>query len=348
MDAAGTGNIDQPYVINRIDEANTIFGPASNIAAIITQVLNAGAGPVIAIASKKASLPLIADRQLAWAIFESDTVTRIRLTDSVVASDLASLALSCANANLLYNKQIAFGGMAAATAKATLLTSATTIAAGGLDAASRFCLVAPGVYDAGGVLRSGAYAAAAVAAEVAKNADPSNDLDLWPIPFFTAIEKDAAGLDVFRRKVVTGAAVDDFEDLLQGGVSPLQVGLVSGGIQTTHLRTTYNTNSSYDNLYTRIIIDQLFLDVKNYILTKNFLRAGNTVGTRARIKSGVQALLLARNAWVDTVVQPDGSQGYNVSVTSSLDNRQITVGYEGVVVRGINTVKVSANLTIPV
>jgi hypothetical protein len=48
------------------------------------------------------------------------------------------------------------------------------------------------------------------------------------------------------------------------------------------------------------------------------------------------------------VLQPDGSQGYNVSVTSSADNRQVIVGYEGVVVRGINTVKVAANLSIPV
>jgi hypothetical protein len=147
--------------------------------------------------------------------------------------------------------------------------------------------------------------------------------------------------------VVTGAAVDDFEDLLQGGVSPVQPTRVAGGVQTTHLRTVFTTNTSYDNLYTRIIIDQIFLDVKNYILDNNFLRAGNTAATRARIKSGVEAVLTERVAWIGTVAQPDGSQGYNVSVTPSADNRQITIGYEGVVVRGINTVKVAANLSIP-
>lgn len=348
IDNAGSAAILVPLVINRIDEAVTAFGAAAPITAVITAVLNAGAGPIVAIGSAKGSGPTLVQRQAAWAVQESDSITRLRLTDSTTQADLVGLAVSAANANLLYNKQIVIAGMPSGTAKAALLTAATAIAAGGIDAASRFCLVAPGTYDAGGALKSGAFTAAIVAAEVAKNADPSNDLDLWPIPIYTAIEKDGTGLDVFRRKVVTGVATDDYEDLLQGGVSPLQPGLTAGGIMTTHLRTVFTTNSQYDNLYTRIIIDQLFLDVKNYILTKNFLRAGNTAGTRARIKSGVDALLRARNSWVDTVVQPDGSQGYNVSVTSSLDNRQLTVGYEGIVVRGINTVKVAASLTIPV
>jgi len=347
-DSAGSANVATPMVINRIDEANTAFGPASTLTAIITQVLNAGAGPVVGIASAKGTVPTLVQRQAAWAAQESDINIRIRLTGSELQSDLAALAVSCANANLVYNKQVAFGGLPSATTKAALTTAATAIAAGGTDAASRFCLVAPGVYDATGTLRGGSFAAAVVAAEVAKNSDPGNDLDLWQIPLYTAIEKDATGLDVFRRKVVSGAAVNDYEDLLQGGVSPLQPSVVAGGIMTTHLRTTYITNSSWDNLYTRVIVDQLFLDVKGYILQQNFLRAGNTTATRARIKSGVEAMLQARNNWVNPVTQADGSQGYNVSVTPSADQRQVTVGYEGIVVRGINTVKVAANLSIPV
>jgi len=347
-DTIGSANVATPVVINRVDEANTAFGPASKLTAIITQVLNAGAGPVLAVASAKGSTPTLVQRQAAWSVFESDVNTRIRLTDSEVQADLAGLAVSAANANLVYNKQFAIVGMPTGTAKAALITAASSIASGGTDAASRTCLVAPGVFDQFGTLRGGSFAAAVVAAEVAKNADPSNDLDLWNIPLYTAIEKDASGLDVFRRKVVSGSAVDDYEDLLQGGVSPLQPAVVGGGIMTTHLRTTYITNTAWDNLYTRIICDQLFVDVKTYIYEQNFLRAANTETTRARIQSGVAALLQARNSWVRPVTQADGSLGYNVSVTSSPDNRQVTVGYEGIVVRGINTVKVAANLTIPV
>jgi hypothetical protein len=142
--------------------------------------------------------------------------------------------------------------------------------------------------------------------------------------------------------------VDEFEDLLQGGVSPLQQSRVPGGVATTHLRTVYTTNGAYDSLYTRIIVDQIFIDVKNYIYDGNYLRSPNSERTRERIRSGVEAVLVERSEWIKPVTQPDATQGYNVSVTSSADNRQVTVGYEGIVRRGISTVKVAANLTIPI
>jgi hypothetical protein len=348
MDNAGTGVVGTPYAISRVDESATLFASTSTLHRVVSAVLNRGAGPVVAVASKKGSTPIVSERQAAWAVMESDETIRIRLTDSEVQADLAALAVSAANADLVYNKQVAIVGMPVTTTKANLIAAATAIAAGGLPAATRATLVGPGVYDENGSLRGGSFLAAVVAAEVAKNSDPGNDLDLWPLPLLTGIERDAAGLPIFRRKVVTGVAVDEYEDLLQGGVSPVQPSRVPGGVATTHLRTVYTTNGTYDALYTRIIVDQLFLDVKNYILDNNFLRAGNTVSTRARIKSGVEALLEERQSWVTRVTQADGSLGYNVSVTASADQRQITVGYEGTVVRGISTVKVAANLTIPV
>lgn len=353
MDNDGTAVVGTLYVINRYDEAQAQFGVASNLTKLIAEILNRGAGPVIAGASKKASAPLIADRQSVWSLFESDTTTRIRLTDSESQADLVGLATSVANADLLYNKQIALVGMPSGTTKANLIAAATALQGAttpsgtSAPASSRISLVGPGVYDQSGTLRGGSIAAAAVAAEIAKNADPSNDLDLWNIPLLTGVEKAASGLPLLTRRVTAGAAVDDYEDLLQAGVSPLQPSRVAGGVMTTHLRTAYITNTSWDNLYTRVIVDQLFIDVRDYILDQNFLRAGNTAAIRARIKSGVEALLNERAAWLSTVTQPDGSQGYNVTVVASSDQRQITVGYQGTVVRGVSTVKVAANLTIP-
>lgn len=346
--APGTANVGTPYVINRLDEAASAFGPDSTLYTIINALLNAGAGPVIAIASAKGTIPTLVQRQAAWQKMESDESIRIRLTDSVVQADIAALSVSCANADLLYNKQIAIAGLATGTTKANLISAATAISSGGQIPASRTVLVAPGVYDGAGLLRSGSYAAACVAAEVAKNADPGNDLDLWNIPNLLAIELDGSGLPIFRRQVVAGVPMDDYEDLLQGGISPLQPSRVPGGVQTTHLRMAYITNTSYDALYTRIIVDQLFIDVKNYIYDNSYFRAGNTEITRARVRSGVEATLDARNTWLLPVNQPDGTTGYNVTCNPSPDMRQITVGYEGIVVRGISTVKVAGNLTIPV
>lgn len=351
MDNAGAAAVATPASFSRADEANAAFGPASKLAILINAILTAGAGPVIAVASAKGTTPTLVQRQTAWAILESDETVRLRLTGSETQAELVALAQSAANADLLFNKQIAIVGMPTGTTKAALITAAASIAGGPPQVpsyATRAVLVGPGVYDNVGTLRGGSYAAAVVAAEIAKNADPTNDLDLWNIPSLTAVEIDSAGLPIFRRKVVTGAAVDDYEDLLQAGVSPLQPARVAGGVATTHLRTVYTTSGSYDNLYTRIIVDQVFIDVKNYLMNSNFLRRPNSEITRAQIKSGVTARLTERSEWIKPIEQGDGSLGYNVSVTSSPDNRQVTVGYEGEVRRGISTILVAANLTIPI
>jgi|SRR5215467_14063134 len=347
-DSAGTANVAVPTTITRLDQAATAFGSASTLYKIIKCLLDRGSGPVIAAASAKGTTPTLIQRQATWEKFESDENIRLRLTDSEVQADLTALSVSCANADQLYNKQICLVGLTSGTTKANLLSAATAITSGGEIPASRTCLIGPGVYDQAGALQGGSYAAAAVAAEVSKNADPGNDLDLWDIPLLLGVELDAFGLPVFRRKVVSGTPTNDYEDLLQGGVSPLQPSRVAGGVSTTHLRTAYTTNTAWDSVYTRIIVDQIFIDVKAYIYDGNFFRAGNTDATRASMRSGVASLLDARRTWINPVQQADGTLGYNVTAVPSTDFRQVTVGYEGVVVRGISTVKVAGHLTIPV
>ena len=352
---SGSAVVGTLYSVARKDEATTLFGTAtaSEMTRQIHAILDAGAGPVVAAASAT-SAPTLIQRQAVWEKMESDEFIRIRLTDSTVQADLAALATSCNYADLLNNKQFAILGMAAGTTKAALLTAATAIAGATGSGPKRAILIAPGVFDGNGTLRSGGYAAACVAAEMAKNGDPLNDLDLWPIPFLTGIEKSADGLPFFRRKVVGGVPANDFEDLLIGGVSPLMPLSVPfgspatlSGAQISHLRTVFITDGTFDAAMTRIIVDQIFLDVKNYVIQGAFLRAGNTQETRDRIQSGVDALLTERRTWIRPITQPDGSDGYSVAVTSSLDNRQLTVSYQGIVVRGISTVQVAANLTIP-
>lgn len=347
-DSAGTGVLGVLYTINRVDEAYGLFGPASSLARLLKAILDRGAAPVIAVASAKGTVPTLAQRQAVWSKLESDVNVRVRVTDSELQADLAAFTVSLANADLLYNKQIGFAGLPSGTPKATLLSSATSIAAGSATGATRLCVVAPGVYDDGGTLRGGSFAAACVAAEVAKNSDPTNDLDLWDIPLLTGIELGADGRPVFQRQVVAGVAVNDHEDLLQGGISSLQPSRVPGRVSTTHLRSVYVTNSSFDNMYTRVIVDQLFIDVRDYLYDSNFLRRPNSEAVRGRMKAGVEAVLRERGEWVAGVTQQDNTIGYNVSVTSSPDNRQVTVGYEGIVRRGINTIKVAASLSIPV
>jgi hypothetical protein len=228
---------------------------------------------------------------------------------------------------------------------ATATTSANLITAAGAITSKRAVLVAPGIYDADGTLRSGVYAAAAVAVEVSKNSDLGDDLDTFTLSGLTGIEKGVEGYPIFRIKSNAGTPVNDFETLLQGGVSPLRLGR-NGQVQITHLRMAYVVDTVWDSLMTRLIVDQLFVDVRAYCEDNNYLRRGNTAEVRNDLKAGVENLLLERRNWVEPMMQPDGTLGYFVQVQPSADGRQVTISYKGKVVRGISTILVDAQLTI--
>lgn len=340
-DAPGSQAINVPVDIATPADADLKFGPASSLSTLVKFLLGRGVPTVRAIASKSGSAPSLVERQVAWAIQEANPLLRLRLTDSVTQADHVALADSAEFAELINHKQIAIVGMAAGTTQAALQTAAAAITS------KRGVLVGPGIYDENGVLLSGSYAAAAVAAEVAKNADIVDDLDTMTLSGFTGIERDANGMPLFRKRVVASVAVNDFETLLTNGVSPLRNGR-NGGVEITHLRLTYSVDTTYDALQTRLIVDQLFIDVRDYCEANNFLRRGNTQATRDDLKAGVEALLRERSNWLNPKAQPDGTTGYMVAVTSSADNRTVTVAYQGVVVRGIQKIQVDAKLEIPV
>lgn len=340
---ASADAINVPRYIQRPSEAVTAYGAASSLTALVTFVLNRGVPGVWAVASVKHDSvgPTLVQRQASWALLESMPDIRIRLTDSTTQADLVALADSCEAAELANNKQFAIMGMPTATSKSGLTAAATAIGS------KRGILVGPGVYDDNAVLRNGSFSAAAVAAMVSTNPDIVDDLDTAPVPGFTDIEHDTSGLPLFRVKSTGGVLTNDFEDLLQGGVSALRRGRANG-VEITHLRTTWLTDTTYDALQTLLIRDQLFIDVRDYVETSFYLRRGNTQKNRDDMKAGVEALLNERSNWLTPLVQNDGERGYSVSVISSADGRQVTIGYKGQIVRGIQVVLVDANLQITV
>jgi hypothetical protein len=343
-DAGGTAVVAELKKVSRPVDADTWFGPASSLTALVKFVLDQGAGPVYAIASASGAGPTLPQRQTAWQVLEAKKEVRIRLTDATVDADLAALAVSAKNANLLNNKQVAFVGKPAATSKATLLATNTAVVVDA-DGAKRTVIVGPAVYDRNGVLKSGIYSAAAVAARVAMNGDPADDLDTAVISNLTGIERDAVGNDIFRQIVVAGVVVNDFEDLLVGGVSPLMPGL-DGGVAISHLRMAYKVDSTFDALMTRLIIDQVFVLVRDYCYRFNQLRKGNTESSREQLRSGVDALLGTLRDWIEPAELGDGTLGFDVSVSASADERQQTISYRGEIVRGVQTIVVAPSFTI--
>jgi hypothetical protein len=121
-----------------------------------------------------------------------------------------------------------------------------------------------------------------------------------------------------------------------------------GGVAISHLRMTYIVDGTFDALMTRVIVDQVFVLVRDYCYSFNALRRGNTPANRELLRSGVEALLIEHSSWVQPLVQNDGSFGYNVSVVASADQRQMIVHYQGQVVRGVQTILVDGDLLISV
>lgn len=338
--ASGTTVVGRVEEISRPTDADTLFGTTSSLAMLVKFVLARGIPSVKAVASVKGSYSAEStERQTAWQNLESDPDVRLRLTDAVTQSILDLHATSAENANIIQNKQVAFGGMPTGTSKAALISAA------GAVNSKRGVLVGPGVHDEGGVLLAGPYAAGAVVARVALNPDPSDDLDTVALHGLTGIEKDGMGMPIFRQKVVAGAEVNDYSDLLVGGVSPLRTGR-RGGVEITHLRTTYTADSTFDALSTLMIIDEVFIRVRDYCERMLFLRKGNTAVNRNLLQSGIQALLNELQDWLEAKQQVDGTTGFNVAVTASADKRQMIVSYEGEVLRGVQTILIAGNLSI--
>lgn len=346
----GSGAVGRIYEVDIPSQADELFGVNSPLSHLLKFLLGRGVSPIWAVASVMGSgTPNLTQRQTAWARMESSPLIRIRLTDDISLSTLDALADSCANASLIFNKQVGFGGLAAGTSKAQAISAAASINS------NRFVLTGPGVILNDGTLQSGAYAAASVAAAVATNTNLADSLSLDILFNLAGIEEDANGLPIFIKRVVAGSVVNDFEDLLQSGFSPLMTDESGAGVRITHLRTTYvgaNPNApdtSFDALMTRIILDQAFVAVKNYCYQNNWFRRGNTQANRDTLAAGVTSVLTSQfTGAILPAAQADGSIGYGVTVVPSSDMRQVTIHYEGQVVRDINVINIDEELTIPV
>jgi hypothetical protein len=344
-DAGGTAAVGIPQLITDPVAADTLFGPASNLAALVKFVLAQGINYVWAVASASGSVPLLAARQTAWQTLEENPDVRIRLTDSETQADLIALGTSCTQAEAIQNKQFAFGGLASPTTLATLTAAAIAINS------QRMVLVGPGYYDSNGVLRGGRYAAARVACEVARNADITDDLDLVNLAATTGLEKEiATGMPLLRNRA--GATpTNNFATALTAGVSPLGQNPATGQAQIIHLRMTYTgpgqTDSTYDALQTRLIKDELFIRIRNMLLGEKFLRRGNTPSNRGLAAKRVDDFLIAHSDWAQPIVLPNGAIGYGVTVTPSGDKKKMIVSYQGEIVRNTQVIEVGGNLTIP-
>jgi hypothetical protein len=338
--AGATATIAVPYVVTSGDQANTLFGATSPLAKLCNLILGRGIGYVTAVASVLTGTPTLVQRQTAWTPLEENDTIRIRLTDSMVQADLVGLARSCEWAEGIQRKQFCCVGLASPSTKATAITAAGAILS------KRAVLWSPCVYDTNGVLMTGSSTAALAASVIAQNPDIADSLNNAGINATAGIEKDAATMPLYRLHAGAGTPVNDFQDLLTVGISPLkQDG--SGLAAFTHIRTTWTTDTTFDALTTLLIKDEVFIQLRNALVAAGLLRMPNTLSSRAFAAKIVDSWLKAHSDWVAPVALPNGETGYGVTTVPSVDLKSFTVNYKGQVVRGTNVININGTLTIP-
>lgn len=337
MTGSGDADFGTPETIHSAGEADAAFGADSSLAAMVKLALARGYSQVKAVASETSHA--LAGREAAWEALEDDPTIRLRVTDSTVQSELVALAESCENAEAIQNKQFSVGAMATPSSKATLSTIATAINS------KRAVLVGPGVY-LDGVLVGGGLLSVLIGTEIAKNPDITDSLNLYEIPATGGIEQQTSTrLPLFRLRANGGSPIDDWQDLLDDGVSPLKQA-ETGLAAFTHLRTTYTDDETFDALQTLLIKDEVFLGVKQELVDFKFLRKPNTLDNRNLASAIVDAWLNDHNTWVAKTRLPDGSLGYGVTASPGIDGKSFTVSYFGEVVRGTNVIIINGTLTI--
>lgn len=336
----GDATINLPETITSVEDAATAFGAAtgSSLTRLVQLILSRGVSQVVAVASDPTHK--LTSRQTAWEALEDDPTIRMRFSDGTTQADLVALAESCENAEAINNKQFCVVAMATPSSKATMSTIAQAMNS------KRGVLVGPGIYDLNGVLRGGADAAVYAGCEIAKNPDITDSLNLYEIPATAGVELEAAtGRPLVRLRANGGDPIDDFQDLLDDGVSPFKLA-PSGLASFSHLRTTFTDDDTFDALQTLLVKDETFLGVRQELLDQKFLRKPNTQDNRDLACAIVDSWLKAHDTWVAPTPLPDGTTGYGVTAVSSEDQKSFTISYFGQVVRGTNVIVLNETLTI--
>lgn len=342
MAVDGDATAGVPEVVSTAQEAADAFGVTSSLTQLVQFILSRGVNAVTAVASDATADPELDGRQAAWEALADDPGVRVRLTDSTTQADQVALAASCEAAESIDNKQFCLLAMATPSSKATLSSLAAAVAS------KRGVVVGPGVYNTAGTLLGGATLSALVAAEIAKNPDISDSLNTYEIPATAGIEKEAAtGLPLFRLRSNGGTPLDDFQDLLDDGISPIQQA-ASGLAAFTHLRTTWTDDDTFDALQTLLIKDEVFLGIRDNLRANNMLRLPNNSDNRTLAAALTDAYLKSHDDWVEPTLLPTGTTGYGVTTQTFPDNSGFTLFYNGEVVRGTNRINIAGTLQIPV
>lgn len=193
----------------------------------------------------------------------------------------------------------------------------------------RVLLVAPDMIREDGSSLPACFAAAAVAAAIAAQSDPSLPINGLPLSGFGGLQ--------------TKYSDNDIDILVRGGVTPLES--VSGVVSpirgiTTRTKTGGADDATWRELTTILIIDDVIPTIRDSLRAK-FLRSKNTAQTRGAIRS--QVILELENKVAQQRI--DSYSGVSVSPLIT-DPTVCLVDFHFAVAHGLNRIFLTAHITV--
>lgn len=315
--AKSSAETNKIYTIQKLSDAQTIFGKDSIMYSLCKTIFENGANNILAISSGDSD----ENYTSAFKILEEMDGINVVICDSTNVTIQQLLMQSIVSASL--NKKERIGVIAAAENQSELADWASSFNN------ERILLVAQNPIGADGSTLSGCILAAAVAAIISQYTDPSQSFNGVG---FEGISK--------LNKALTEDEVDDY---INNGIIPFEV--VAGRVEiiraVTSKTTTDNVpDKTFKEVNTILIIDEVIKSIRE-MLSKNISVAKNNVTTRSAISSQVTVKLqefLDANI-IDAYAVPNVYQ-------SSDDSTICIVEIDFTVAQGINQIHITANINV--
>ena len=320
---ATKGTANKVELITSYEEGKSVFGEdASGVYGMSTLLKFAnGAGAVKAVAVGKDESEE-KDYASAFAALSDEEDVGVMVCDSAAQSVHLLLKTAAEDASAARRERIAVIGGSEETV-AQMVNRAKAVNS------ERVVLVGPDIASDDGGTMSAVFAAAAVAAVIAGNTDPSVPINGAELTLFGAAGKRLSD--------------NEIDQLVRGGVTPIEtVGGVSSPVRgiTTKTSSGGAADTTWRELTTILIVDEVIPTIRSALRTR-FARSKNTAQSRGAIRSQVVLEL-------EEMKSREIVDSYGEVLVSALksDPTVCLVEFSFTVAHGLNRIYLTAHITV--
>ena len=314
---AAKGTANKVELITSYEEGKSVFGEDASgvygMSTLLKFLFANGAGAVKAVAVGKDESEE-KDYASAFAALSDEEDVGVMVCDSAAQSVHLLLKTAAEDASAARRERIAVIGGSEETV-AQMVNRAKAVNS------ERVVLVGPDIASDDGGTMSAVFAAAAVAAVIAGNTDPSVPINGAELTLFGAAGKRLSD--------------NEIDQLVRGGVTPIEtVGGVSSPVRgiTTKTSSGGAADTTWRELTTILIVDEVIPTIRSALRTR-FARSKNTAQSRGAIRSQV-------------VLELEEMKSRELVSALKSDPTVCLVEFSFTVAHGLNRIYLTAHITV--